>query len=164
LSDIDETATMRENALAVVLSPRIAGAEKNSNDMENSLASFESEINAVSNSIKLHGDAIKELVDKQVSLMLINVKEKADKRKHKFIDLNKSLHEAVEKGKHLQRRHHDLTQSKNDGSLFLKLKKLDQEAKSFHYPSVPNIPSVKYSPPKVTEGDTETLFGSFKFM
>jgi hypothetical protein len=92
LSDIDETATMRENALAVVLSPRIAGAEKNSNDMENSLASFESEINAVNNSIKLHGDAIKELVDKQVSLMLINVKEKADKRKHKFIDLNESLH------------------------------------------------------------------------
>ena len=164
LSDIDETATMRENALAVVLSPRIAGAEKNSNDMENSLASFESEINAVNNSIKLHGDAIKELVDKQVSLMLINVKEKADKRKHKFIDLNESLHEAVEKGKHLQRRHHDLTQSKNDGSLILKLKKLDQEAKSFHYPSVPNIPSVKYSPPKVTEGDIETLFGSFKFM
>jgi hypothetical protein len=29
---------------------------------------------------------------------------------------------------------------------------------------VPNIPSVKYSPPKVTEGDIETLFGSFKFM
>lgn len=132
--------------------------------MENSLASFESEINAVNKSIKLHGDAIKELVDKQVSLMLISVKEKADKRKHQFIDLNETLHEAVEKGKHLQRRHHDLTQSKNDGSLILKLKKLDQEAKSFHYPSMQYIPSVKYIPPKVTEGDIETLFGSFNFM
>jgi hypothetical protein len=62
LSDIDETATMRENALAVVLSPRIAGAEKNSNDMENSLASFESEINAVSNSINYTGTPLKNLL------------------------------------------------------------------------------------------------------
>jgi hypothetical protein len=42
LSDIDETATMRENALAVVLSPRIAGAEKNSNDMWKLFASWSS--------------------------------------------------------------------------------------------------------------------------
>ncbi|VDI67357.1 Hypothetical predicted protein [Mytilus galloprovincialis] len=164
LSDIEETATMRENALAHVLTPRIAGAVRNSSEMSLNLSTFDSEINEVNRAIERHGQSIKELVDRQVALMVNNVKERAGRRKNKYSDVNDTLNDAVVKGKLLQQRHQDLTKSKNDGALILQLKKLSKDATNFHYPSVPNFPSVKYHPPKVTEGDVEALFGAFSFI
>ncbi|XP_063435490.1 RING finger domain and kelch repeat-containing protein DDB_G0271372-like [Mytilus trossulus] len=164
LSDIEETATMRENALAHVLTPRIAGAVRNSSEMSLNLSTFDSEINEVNRAIERHGQSIKELVDRQVELMIKNVKERAGRRKNKYSDVNDTLNDAVVKGKLLQQRHQDLTKSKNDGALILQLKKLSKDATNFHYPSVPNFPTVKYHPPKVTEGDVEALFGAFSFI
>ncbi|XP_052098757.1 uncharacterized protein LOC127733432 [Mytilus californianus] len=164
LSDIEETATMRENALANVLTPRIAGAVRNSSEMSLNLSTFDSEINEVNRAIERHGESIKELVDRQVALMVKNVKERAGRRKNKYSDVNDTLNDAVVKGKQLQQRHQDLTKSKNDGALILQLKKLSKDASDFHYPSVPNFPTVKYHPPKVTEGDVESLFGAFSFI
>lgn len=164
LSDIEETATARENALANVLTPRIAGAVRNSSEMSLNLSTFDSEINDINKAIRQHGEAIKDAVDKQVAMMIKTVNEKSRKRRTKYQELNKVLDNAVEKAKSLQKRHQYLTKSKNDGALILELKRLAQDAHEFDYPAVPSFPSVKYNPPKITEGDIAALFGSFSFM
>lgn len=164
LSDIEETATSRENALANVLTPRIAGAVRNSSEMSLNLSTFDSEISEINRAIQQHGEAIKEAVDRQVLLMTKNVKEKSSRRKTKYLELNRTLEDAVKKGKSLQKRHQDLTNSKNDGALILQLKRLTQDAKNFDYPPVPSFPSVKYNAPKIVESDIAALFGSFSFM
>ena len=135
--------------------------QTNQKQVETGLTTFDLSVASVINEIKKEGSKIKEMVDRQIELMIATLRQKAQHEKESRTKTLVDYKQQLEKAKEIEKREHKTQQSRDDASTIQHLKTLNDELSKLSVVPVPDLPSIKYSPKKVTDSDIDQLIGTY---
>ena len=129
--------------------------------IETGLTTFDLGVTSVINEIKEEGTKIKAMVDRHIEKMIAALREKARHEKQSFTKTLVDYKQQLNKAKEIEKREDKIQQSRDDASTIQHLKTLNDELSKLSIVHLPDLPSIKYSPKKVTDSDIDQLIGTY---
>jgi hypothetical protein len=125
------------------------------------LTTFDLSVTSVINEIKEEGTKIKAMVDRHIEKMIATLREKTQHEKEPVTKMLVDYKQQLVKAKEIEKSEHKTQQSRDDASTIQNLKTLNDELSKLSVVPLPDLPTIKYSPKKVTESDIDQLIGTY---
>ena len=129
--------------------------------VDTGLTTFDLSVPSVINEIKEEGTNIKTMVDRHIEKMIATLREKTRHEKESLTKTLVDYKQQLEKAKEIEKMEHKTQQSRDDASTIQHLKTLNDELSKLSVVPLPDLPSIKYSPKKVTDSDIDQLIGTY---
>ncbi|VDI29840.1 Hypothetical predicted protein [Mytilus galloprovincialis] len=136
-------------------------ANQNITKIEDSLKSFDNDVQSVIKAITDQSNNIKCMVDKSVSQMIALVKEQSTKEKDKLMNILSAAKSTLVAGQNLDRRRLDLDNARPDETMVQQINKMKEEISKLDIDSLPEFPKISFDSKAVTVDDIRQLIGSY---
>jgi hypothetical protein len=161
VSNMKESISSLKTTFRQEMRTKLDVFQTNQKQMDTGLTTFDLNVTSVINEIKEEGTKIKAMVDRHIEKMITTLREKAQHEKEPFTKTLMDYKQQLKKTKVIEKREDKIQQSRDDASILLHLKTLNDELSKLSVVPLPDLPSIKYSHKKVTDSDIDQLIGTY---
>jgi hypothetical protein len=161
VSNIKEAISDLRTTFKQEMRTKLDVIQRSQKQTETGLTTFDLGVTSVINEIKEEGTKIKAMVDRHIEKMIATLREKARHEKESRTKTLVDYKQQLDKAKEIEKREDKIQQSRDDASTIQHLKTLNDELSKLSIVHLPDLPSIKYSPKKVTDSDIDQLIGTY---
>ena len=143
------------------MSTKLDVIQTHQKQVETGLTAFDLSVTSVIHDLKEEGTKIKAMIDRHIEKMIATLREKAQHQKEPLTKTLMDYKQQLEKTKEIEKREDNIQQSRNDASILLHLKTLNDELSKLSVVPLPDLPTIKYNHKKVTDSDIDQLIGTY---
>ncbi|CAG2210554.1 unnamed protein product [Mytilus edulis] len=139
---------------------KINEANQNITEIEDSLTSFDNDVESVIQAVTDQSNMIKCMVDKGVAQMIALVNSQSTKEKDKIMKSLSAAKSVLVAGQNIDRKRLDLDKTRPDETMVQKVNKMKEKIIKLHIDPLPEFPKISFNSKAVTEDDISKLIGS----
>ncbi|XP_063406179.1 E3 ubiquitin-protein ligase TRIM45-like [Mytilus trossulus] len=136
-------------------------ADQNITKIEDSLTSFDNDVESVIKAITDQSNNIKRMVDKSVAQMIALVKEQSKKEKDKLTKSLSAAKAVLVAGQNIDKRRQDLDKTRPDETMVQQINKIKEEINKLNINPLLEFPKISFDSKVVTEDDIRQLIGTY---
>ena len=161
VSNMKESISSLKTTFRQEMRTKLDVFQTNQKQVETGLTAFDLSVTSVIHDLKEEGTKIKAMVDRHIEKMIATLGEKARHEKESLTKMLVDYKQQLEKAKGIEKREDKIQQSRDDASILLHLKTLNDELSKLSVVPLPALPSINYSHKKVTDSDIDQLIGTY---
>ena len=162
LVDIKDSNKKVQTEISTYLDSKVENVRSSTQLIEGRTKTYETEVEVTIKIITVHGNAIKEFVDKQVDALIKALKERKRIELQSLSKANKECKDLLGEVTRRQQIYQDMIKHCDEVALFQKMKTIKSDIANLKV-DVSRLPSATYNRNDVSFSDVEKLFGNLTF-
>jgi hypothetical protein len=160
--DIKDSNKKVQTEISTYLDSKVENVRSSTQLIEGRTKTYETEVEETIKIITVHGNAIKEFVDKQVDALIKALKERKRIELQSLSKANKECKDLLGEVTRRQQIYQDMIKHCDEVALFQKMKTIKSDIANLKV-DVSRLPSATYNRNDVSFSDVEKLFGNLTF-